>query len=277
MINQIAYCGLACCICSENQKCPSCQAGGCDIHGWCKNYNCCREKELNGCWECNEFPCSGGMLDKPRIRAFAHFANDYGTEELARCLLRNKENGIKYHYDGQLVGDYDLCKTEEEIIEMIKYGHGAETNYVIEQLRIEDYSKCGNIWNMESDSFTQQFYEEIKSGNRLVFIYKINGVFIGEGALVLQNDDLDYTILGQRVYLSRMIVKPEYRNQGIGSTILDYLINKAVQMGFGEISLGVDKDNQSALHLYRKKGFNEVIFEGKDEYGEYYKLLKKLG
>ncbi len=46
----------------------------------------------------------------------------YGVEELEKCLLRNKEKGIVYHYEGQLVGDYDKCKTEEEIIEMIKTG-----------------------------------------------------------------------------------------------------------------------------------------------------------
>ena len=62
------------------------------------------------------------MLDKPRIRAFARFAKEYGTDELAKCLLRNRENGIVYHYAGQLVGDYDKCGTEDEIIEMIKTG-----------------------------------------------------------------------------------------------------------------------------------------------------------
>ena len=63
------------------------------------------------------------MLDKPRIRAFAKFARRYGVEELEKCLLRNKEIGIVYHYEGQLVGDYDKCQTEEEIIEMIKTGN----------------------------------------------------------------------------------------------------------------------------------------------------------
>ena len=57
-----------------------------------------------------------------RIRAFAEFARRYGVEELEKCLLRNKEKGIVYHYEGQLVGDYDKCQTEEEIIEMIKTG-----------------------------------------------------------------------------------------------------------------------------------------------------------
>ena len=118
----IAYCGLACCVCSENEHCPGCQAGGCDIHGWCKNYNCCREKGLNGCWECTDFPCRGGMLDKLRIRAFAGFVKTYGTDELVRCLIRNKANGIIYHYEGQLVGDYDKGQTETEIIEIIRNG-----------------------------------------------------------------------------------------------------------------------------------------------------------
>ena len=77
---------------------------------------------MNGCWECAEFPCGGSMLDKLRIRAFAEFARRYGADELERCLLRNKEKGIVYHYEGQLVGDYDRCQTEEEIIEMIKNG-----------------------------------------------------------------------------------------------------------------------------------------------------------
>lgn len=122
-MNSIAYCGLACCVCSGKDKCVGCQNGGCDVHGWCKNYNCCREKGLNGCWECPDFPCSGNMLDMPRIRAFARFAKEYGTDELMRCLLRNKENGIVYHYDGQLVGDYDKCKTEVEIFNMIKTGN----------------------------------------------------------------------------------------------------------------------------------------------------------
>ncbi len=75
---------------------------------------------MNGCWECSEFPCTGCMFDKPRIRAFAEFARRYGVDELEKCLLRNKEKGIVYHYEGQLVGDYDKCQTEEEIIEMIK-------------------------------------------------------------------------------------------------------------------------------------------------------------
>lgn len=149
-------------------------------------------------------------------------------------------------------------------------------NGIIEPLDVKEYHKCSNIWNMKVQPLAEKWREEIISGNRQVFIYKINGEFIGEGALVFDTGDPDYTIPGRRVYVSRMIVKKEYRNRGIGSEILEFLIKKAKESGFSEMTIGVDKDNINALHLYRKYGFTEVLFDGADENGEYYKLMKRL-
>jgi diamine N-acetyltransferase len=122
----------------------------------------------------------------------------------------------------------------------------------------------------------KMFYEELVSGNRITFIYIENNEFIGVGSLVFQNNDPDYTIPDKRIYLSRMIVKEEYRNRGIGGIIVDSLIDYAKQLGYEEITLGVDKDNLNTRHLYEKKGFTTVLYLGEDEYGEYVKLLKKL-
>lgn len=102
----IAYCGLACCLCSENEECVGWRNDGCKDKDWCKNYKCCKKKGIQGCWECKDFPCSDSMLDKMRIRAFTKFISQYGEEELLKCLERNKKAGTVYHYEGQLVGDY---------------------------------------------------------------------------------------------------------------------------------------------------------------------------
>lgn len=147
---------------------------------------------------------------------------------------------------------------------------------VIEPLELKDYYKCSNIWNMKTQPLAETWRKEIECGNRLVFVYKINGEFIGEGALVLDTGDPDYTIPEKRVYVSRMIVKKEYQNCGIGSEILTFIIAKAKEMGFSEMTIGVDKDNVNALHLYRKFGFTEVIFDGADENGKYFKLMKRI-
>lgn len=151
------------------------------------------------------------------------------------------------------------------------------SSFQIKKLKPEDFYKCSNIWDIDKNpEMTKKFYEELVSGNRITFIYLEGNEFIGEGSLVFKNNDPDYTIPDKRIYLSRMIVKEERRNRGVGSIILDYLINYAEQLGFEEISLGVDIDNFNARHLYEKKGFTTVLFIGEDEYGEYVKLLKKL-
>lgn len=96
------------------------------------------------------------------------------------------------------------------------------SEYTIKQISIDEYHKCNNIWDMEKCPFTEQFKEQIIKGDRFVFIYKI-----GEGNLVINVDDSDYFIPNQRIYVSRMIVKKEYRNQGIGKTLLNYLTEQA--------------------------------------------------
>lgn len=150
-------------------------------------------------------------------------------------------------------------------------------SYEITRLKPKDYDKCGNIWDMTRNSENaKKWYNELLNGIRIIFVYTENDEFIGEGALVLENNDPDYTIPDKRVYLSRLIVKAEYRNRGIGNIILDYLIDYAKHLGYKEISLGVDIDNLNAKHLYEKKGFTKVIFEGEDELGKYVKLLRKL-
>lgn len=137
------------------------------------------------------------------------------------------------------------------------------------------YDCCGNIWDMEHPH-AQKWLEEIEEGVRIPFAYVENGLFVGEGALVLKNSDPHYTIFCQRVYLSRLIVKKECRGRGIGKILVNYLCEKAKAMGYSEISVGVDKDNVAALHLYRSKGFTHVLYEGEDQYGPFFKLLKYL-
>ena len=150
------------------------------------------------------------------------------------------------------------------------------TNYKIEKLDINDYEKCNNIWDMSNCEFTEKFRQEIENGNRTTFIYKINGEFIGEIAYVLDMQDSDYTIPNHRIYISRLIVKPTHRNQGIGGILIDFILKEVKKLGYTEATIGVDKDNLAALHLYKNKGFNHVLFDGKDEYGEFYKLMKIL-
>ncbi len=147
------------------------------------------------------------------------------------------------------------------------------SEYTIEKIKIEEYHKCNNIWDMKK--CPQQFKKQIIKGDRMVFICKKDDEFIAEGSLVINLDDSDYFIPSQRIYISRMIVKREYRNGGICQTMLEFLMSRAEKMGYTEVSIGVDADNKIALHIYKKAGF-EIFKACEDKDGEYYKMIKRL-
>ena len=150
-------------------------------------------------------------------------------------------------------------------------------NFEIIELSSAEFEKCGNIWNMkQQEKLAKQFYSELISGNRITYVYKQDDEFIGEISLVFDMNDSDYTIDKQRIYVSRLIVKPEERRNGIGKRLVEYATNKAKGMGYSEMSIGVDLDNYPALKLYADSGFNKILFIGKDKQGKYVKLLKKI-
>ena len=117
---EIARCGLACCLCSQNEDCHGCGLQGCTGSAWCENLKCSKGKNLKGCYEC-ETPCEKGLLKKVKPNAFTMFARLYGVQELLDCLERNEKNGIIYHRSG-IDGDYDDFEDINKLVEFIKTG-----------------------------------------------------------------------------------------------------------------------------------------------------------
>lgn len=150
-------------------------------------------------------------------------------------------------------------------------------DFEIIELSPAEFEKCGNIWNMKrQEKLAKQFYGELISGNRITYVYNEDDEFIGEISLVFDTNDLDYTMDGRRIYVSHLIVKPEKRRKGIGKRLVEYATDKAKEMGYSEMSIGVDLDNYPALKLYADSGFVKILFIGEDQQGKYVKLLKKI-
>ncbi len=116
----IARCGLACCLCSENDVCSGCNSGNCPDKEWCENRKCSISKSYEHCYDCNE-DCRKGLLSKIKPYGFNLFIKKYGEEALLNCLERNEANGIIYHKNG-INGDYDDFTDAEELINFIKSG-----------------------------------------------------------------------------------------------------------------------------------------------------------
>ena len=123
----IARCGLACCLCSENDKCTGCNTGDCPDKDRCVNRKCSAEKKLAHCFDCGEV-CTQGMFSKIKPLGFTLFARRYGEEELLDCLERNERNGVVYHREG-IVGDYDDFDDIEDLIAFIRTGSKVRHTY----------------------------------------------------------------------------------------------------------------------------------------------------
>lgn len=124
--SSIGYCGLICKLCHLADSCSGCKSdknccGRYLSETGCYQYNCCIDKNINGCWECIDFSCGEDMFSNShdvRLRAFVRYAKEEGVEKLVEHILLNQKKGIKYGYKK----DYDCLNNEKEVINLLKFG-----------------------------------------------------------------------------------------------------------------------------------------------------------
>ena len=78
---------------------------------------------------------------------------------------------------------------------------------------------------------------------------------------------LDYSLIYDRMEIDNFSVMEEYRNQGIGTKLMAYLISLAIEYRVVNITLEVRFSNDIAINLYKKFGFREVALR-KFYYGD---------
>ena len=122
--NSIAYCGLVCKLCHFADSCDGCRSekSCCGLRKTaedCYQYNCCTEKGVDGCWQCDVAPCDKGMFSVShdvRLRAFIKYIKENGKDKLAERLYFNMQNGIYYGHGK----DYDGIGSIDEVIKKLE-------------------------------------------------------------------------------------------------------------------------------------------------------------
>ncbi|WP_373480524.1 N-acetyltransferase family protein [Geminocystis sp.] len=114
---------------------------------------------------------------------------------------------------------------------------------------LADYEKLsheviGNIENLEKHLFGNPVYAE-------AIIAELDHKSVGF-ALFFTNYSTFLTKPG--IYLEDLFVLPEYRRQGIGKTLLNFLIDLAKKRNFGRVEWSVLDWNKSAIDFYEKMG-----------------------
>ena len=126
LVDSVAYCGLVCGLCDHAPECTWCRNPRSDkdkcAKDTCYHRKCCLEKGLDGCWQCNLFPCDNGrFVDENTGQAvgFIECIRKKGIKEFISVLLCNEERGIIYG----MFGDYRL-KPLKEIMRLLSMSDG---------------------------------------------------------------------------------------------------------------------------------------------------------
>lgn len=96
--------------------------------------------------------------------------------------------------------------------------------------------------------------EELNNPNSEYFVAKLENNILGFAGIWKAVDD---------VHITDIVVKKSNRQTGIGSKLLEKLIQTAKNQNFNAITLEVNEHNLPAINLYLKYGFKNVGFRKK--------------
>ena len=95
-------------------------------------------------------------------------------------------------------------------------------------------------WSRES------FLSMIHNENARYYVAEQDGLVVGGCGVLMAADEGNIT---------NVVVDKNYRNQGIGTQMLQYLIEEGEKDGLSSFTLEVRVSNAQAIHVYEKLGF----------------------
>lgn len=69
---------------------------------------------------------------------------------------------------------------------------------------------------------------------------------------------LNYSLIYNRIEIEYIYTDSEYRNRGIASKLLNYLVDLGINNNCLNITLEVKKSNFNAIKFYEKNGFKKI-------------------
>ncbi|HII4499074.1 TPA: N-acetyltransferase family protein [Clostridium perfringens] len=133
----------------------------------------------------------------------------------------------------------------------------------IRDIKIEDYKEISKIRKMpgvmenilsNKDEEDELIKEKIinRGKNQYWYVAEENGKVIGLGILMNHGN-----LRRKHVGVITLMVNSDYQNKGVGSLLMDKLINLSESLNIIRLELCVFRDNYKAINLYKKFGFKE--------------------
>ena len=184
---------------------------------------------------------------------------DLICHEFEDCLFATSENNLLNSYYLGLAGlnKWKENKLDDVLPLYLKKPQAQkqleETSKKIEitPMTLEDLNQIANTLTSDFDEFWNSsiLKEELNAKNSNYIVAKLNQKIVGFAGIKILMDEAD---------IMNIVVKKDSRNQGIGSLLLENLIDLSRKLNLASITLEVMEENYSAIHLYRKFGFEQT-------------------
>ena len=123
--------------------------------------------------------------------------------------------------------------------------------YDIAKMTLDDLNNIKDNLISDFDDFWNYsvFKSELESDSSHYLVVKDNSKIIGFAGIKVTVPDCD---------IMNIVVKKDFRNQGIGSLLLKELINLSKSLNVKDLFLEVNEKNTPAILLYNKFGFKKI-------------------
>lgn len=80
------------------------------------------------------------------------------------------------------------------------------------------------------------------------------------------HDDERFAIRNKRAYLFAFRIHKDFQGKGYGQFLMSEVISSLAEKGYSEFTIGVEDHNETAIHIYSKLGFTQLIGKMSEEY-----------
>ncbi len=114
-------------------------------------------------------------------------------------------------------------------------------------------------WNGEYTHFRRLYadtYTMVEQAKAVIWIAETNGMgLVGQCFVSLKGNRPELADGEVRAYIYGFRVRPQFRNQGIGTRIMRTVEDDLKQRGFHQVTLNVGQDNPDAQRFYDRLGY----------------------
>ena len=116
------------------------------------------------------------------------------------------------------------------------------------------------LWNYTGSNIYQYFLKGLKENVIEFWTVEVEHKLIGELYIFWDSIDKDEANGLNRAYLCAFRIKETFQGQGIGSHLMNTVIKRVKEVGYTEITIGIDNSEYKKLKgMYSKFGFTELL------------------